>query len=309
MGAGCRQAYRWLTEYLPERMLNQMKELSSIAYTWWGGAEHVSQQLWGLTPTPGGRESGRPHHAQACSSLVPVQGEPCGSPGPWGWGPRVSVRATVKARPRPIRVETTFPCALRKLWIPCRQSWAEDSVWAQPAPASRGSAPLQGRGAAAATGTQARGAACPRTTAPGSGQVLKTGKDSRMEPASVGMTGSRGPAGPASEWPLSAVLGCVSAPPGQAESQLLRIPGTRLRVRKGHWLTGRGVLAASGTSPASPGHCVHRGTLSPGKREGPAPALNHSEAAFGSGEGLGVWGQAGAGGAVGQAGLGSEARG
>lgn len=145
------RAYRWLTEYLPEWMVNQMKELSSIAYTW-GGGEHLSQQLWGLTvPPPGGRESGRPRHPQACSSLLPVQGEPAGPQDPGGGGPRGTravgggaVRATVKARPRPISVETMFPCTLRKLWIPRRQSWAEGSVWAWTAPPSPGTAPSQG---------------------------------------------------------------------------------------------------------------------------------------------------------------------
>lgn len=60
------------------------------------------------------------------------------------------------------------PRFLRKLWIPCRQSWAEDSVWGPSPPCRPGLGASAGAWAAAATGTQARGAACPVTTAPGS---------------------------------------------------------------------------------------------------------------------------------------------
>lgn len=112
----------------------------------------MSQQLWGLTVPPpprgegsqGGHVTTRP--ALPCSlsraSLQVPRTLGVGDRG--GRGLRGAVRATVKARPRLIRVETMFPCTLRKLWIPCRQSWAEGSVWAWTAPPGPGTAPSQG---------------------------------------------------------------------------------------------------------------------------------------------------------------------
>ena len=53
MGAGGAWAYRWLTGYLPKRMVNQMKELSSIAYTWWTGGQSTCPSSSGGSPPPG----------------------------------------------------------------------------------------------------------------------------------------------------------------------------------------------------------------------------------------------------------------
>lgn len=146
---------------------------------------------------------------------APCAGRALRVPRTLGVGAAGVVRATVKARPRPIRVETMFLCTLRKLWIPRRQSWAEGSVWARTTPPDPGTAPPQGRGALADTGTQARGATRPRTTAPSSRQVLKTGKDKQDGTCLCGDEGLQRPSG-ACLW----VLGHVSAPPGQAESQV-----------------------------------------------------------------------------------------
>ena len=80
------RAYRWLTEYLPERMVNQMKELSSIAYTWGGGGALVPAALGAHRPRPGGKGVREATSPPGLLFPAPRAGRACRSPGPWGWG-------------------------------------------------------------------------------------------------------------------------------------------------------------------------------------------------------------------------------
>ena len=80
------RAYRWLTEYLPERMVNQMKELSSIAYTWGGGGALVPAALGAHRPHPGGKGVREATSPPGLLFPAPRAGRACRSPGPWGWG-------------------------------------------------------------------------------------------------------------------------------------------------------------------------------------------------------------------------------
>lgn len=312
------RAYRWLTEYLPERMVNQMKELSSIAYAWgWGGALVPAALGAHCPPTsPGGRESGRPRHRQACSSLLPEQGEPAGPQDPGGGGPRGTRAAGGGESYR----EGEAQADQGGDDVPVHPQEALDPLQAVLGRGQRVGPDCSSR---PGHGTFARGVGPQRPLgprlgvppvpgpAPSSGQALKTGRDKQDGTCLCGDEGLRRSNG-ACLW-VNPKQWCwaLCLPPGQAETQLLWVPGSLLRV--GHSLAEERALAKREGCSCSilnlPGlpraWCPQRHAVS--REEGGdrpcSEPLRLRGRTWHSGRG-----QAGAGCAVGQAGLGSEAR-
>ena len=86
MGAGGGWAYRWLTGYLPKRMVNQMKELSSIAYTWWAGGQSTCPSSSGGSLPPGEGAQGGPITPRPAPPCSLCRASPAGPQDPGGRG-------------------------------------------------------------------------------------------------------------------------------------------------------------------------------------------------------------------------------
>ena len=207
-------------------------------------------------PPPGGRESGRPRHPQACSSLLPVQGEPAGPQDPGGGGPRGPRAAGGRESYRegeaqadqggddvPVHPQEALdpPQAVlgrgQRVGLDC-PSWPGHGTFARGVGPQR---PLRPRpGVPPVPGP-----------APSSGQAPKTGRNKQEGTWLCGGEGLRRSSGACLWANPEQRCWATRLPPGQAEAQSLWVPGSLLRaghrawLRKGRWLRGRGVLAPS----------------------------------------------------------------
>ena len=176
MGAGGAWAYRWLTGYLPKRMVNQMKELSSIAYTWWTGGQSTCPSSSGGSPPPGeGSQGGpvTPRPAPPCSLCRAIPAGPQ-DPGGRGRGGGESYR---EGEAQANQGGDDVPVHPQEALDPLQAVLGRGQCVGPDCPSRPGHSASAGAWGPSRHWTQARGATRPRTTAPSSRQVLKTGKD------------------------------------------------------------------------------------------------------------------------------------
>lgn len=146
----------------------------------------------------------------------------------WGRGSEEGQEGTIEARPTLARVEVMCPCVLRKLLMPCRQSWAEGgsmspTLPALPCPGLDLQCPL--RPNARVVGS--RGAAYPRTTTQSSGKGMANQQDGASS-CGTKETLTQGRAG-TFLWASLSCLGWVMCVAPQQPST----------ARHSSWLTGR----------------------------------------------------------------------